>query len=207
VSKKVMVMENAELHRTVRAISITLDHTIAFYETYLPSGQDSVLIERVNRSDFYQAFNVVSDALYREVILGLCRIWESRKDTANLICLDAAFRHKKVLADLTSAGHAMDMDALKKWQGEIEAGRNSDELSALKRARDRALAHTASPNGVYKGNARVALFGDERKVLERTIPIVEEAGRFIGYSYVAPFEVQRQQRCSFAEKFWGQIGD
>jgi AbiU2 len=205
VSKKAMT--NVELHRTIRAISITLDHTIAFYETYLPSGQDSLLINRVNRSDFYPAFNVISDALHREVILGLCRIWESRKDTANLNCLDAAFRDKKVLTDLMTVGHSMDMNALKKWRGEIKAARDSDELSALKRARDRALAHTASPNRVYEGNARVALFGDERKMLERTIPIVKEAGRFIGYLYVSPFEVQRQQRRSFAEKFWGQIGD
>ena len=151
---------NLEIHRTVRAITLSLDETIAFYETYVPSGQDAALIERVNKSDFYPAFNVISDALYREVILGLCRIWDTRKDTANLNRLADEFRDTQVLADLHSAGRSVDTNALDKWLAEIDAGSKSDELSALKRARHRALAHTATPNGPYTGNARVAVYGE-----------------------------------------------
>jgi hypothetical protein len=46
----VAMPSNLEIHRSVRSISIALDETIAFYETYLPSGQDATLIERVNKS-------------------------------------------------------------------------------------------------------------------------------------------------------------
>lgn len=197
---------NLEIHRTVRAITLSLDETIAFYETYVPSGQNAALIERVNKSDYYPAFNVISDALHRETILGLCRIWDTRKDTANLNRLAGEFRDKQVLADLLSSGRSMDPSALAKWLAEIDTGSKSDELLALRRARHRALAHTATPNEPYKGEARVTVYGDERKLLERTIPLVEEAGKFIGYSYLQPLNDMRSNRHDFAKKFWDQIG-
>jgi len=73
-----------QIHRTVRAISIDLDLAVTFYETYVPSGQDASLIDRVNKVAFYPAFNIISDSLHRNVILALCRIWDTRPDTANL---------------------------------------------------------------------------------------------------------------------------
>lgn len=197
---------NLEIHRTVRAITLSLDETIAFYETYVPSGQNAALIERVNNSGYHQAFNVISDALHRETILGLCRIWEKRRDTANLNRLVGDFQNQQLLADLKSAGHTVDQTALTKWFEKIEAGYQSDTLSALKRARDRALAHTATPNEPYKGNARVAIYGDERWLLEYSIPLVEEASKFIGYSYVRPLSDMLRIRRDDAERFWDSIG-
>lgn len=60
---------NLELHRTVRAISVDLDYAIAFYETYVPTGQDTALIDRINKVDYYPAFNVISDSLHQSVIV------------------------------------------------------------------------------------------------------------------------------------------
>jgi AbiU2 len=197
---------NLEIHRVVRAISITLDETVAFYETYVPSGQDAALIERVNKADYHPAFNIISDALHREVILGLCRVWDTRADTANLNRLADEFRDAKVIAELKSIGHAVDPGILSNWLAEIDAGSTSDELLALRRARHRALAHTATPNEPYKGKARVAAYGDERKLMERTIPLVEQAGAFIGYSYVSPFAEQRRVRQEHSKKFWESVG-
>jgi len=199
-------MDNVEIHRTIRAISTDLDETIAFYETYVPSGQDPALIERLNKTDYYPAANAISDALHREVIIGLCRIWDTRSDTANLSQLAVQFRDSQVLSDLRGIGHAIDPSALTSWLSEFDDGSRSDELLALKRARHRALAHTATPNVLYKGPARVANYGDERKIIERTIPLVEEAGRFLGYSYASPFEDQRRMRKEFAQRFWERIG-
>ena len=62
---------NVEMHRTVRIISITLDETIAFYETVLPSGQDAALIERVNKSGYHPAFSAISDALHEAIAWAL----------------------------------------------------------------------------------------------------------------------------------------
>jgi hypothetical protein len=131
----------------VQIISITLDEAIAFYETYVPTGQDATLIGRVNKSDFHPAFNIISDALHRETILALCRIWDKDKDTANLNRLAADFRDKKVLAGLKSAKHEVDPDAMKKWLAAVVAGYKSEELEALRRARHRAIARLA---GVFR---------------------------------------------------------
>jgi AbiU2 len=108
---------------------------VAFYETYVPSGQDAGLIDRVNKSDFYPAFNVISDALHRNVIVTLCRIWDTRTDTANLNSLADEFRDPKVLADLMAIGHQVDPQHLGKWLTEIDMVSKSDELLALRRAR------------------------------------------------------------------------
>ena len=78
--------------------------------------------------------------------------------------------------------------------GSVRATNRCEELEALRRARHRAIAHTATPNKLYKGKARVAQYGDERKVLECTIPLVEKARAFIGYSYVPLFGEHRRIR-------------
>jgi hypothetical protein len=199
-------MASPALLKTVRAITLTLDETLAFYETYVPSAKDAALIERINKSGVHPAFNAISDALHRETILGLCRIWDTRRDTANLKQLAAKFRDAKVLAGLRGDGHTIPPTALEKWLAAVDSGSKCEEFLALKRARDRALAHTATPNQPYTGNAQGAKYGDERKMLERTIPLVETAGNFIGYSYVAPFADQRMTRQDFAKKFWNGIG-
>lgn len=190
----------------INAISIDLDLALAFYETYLPSGQDQALIDRVNKTDFYPAFNVISDALHREVIMALCRIWDTRTDTADINRSAEAFRDPAVIVDLRAAGHVIMSAKLTKWLSEIDAVNKSEELKALKRARHRAIAHTATPVEPYKGKARIAQYGDERKLLERTIPLVEQAGAFVGYSYATPYDAQRRLRREHAAKFWKNFG-
>lgn len=94
---------NLEIHRTLRAISGDLDSAIAFYETFVPTGKDAALIERINKVDFYPAFNVISESLHQSVIATLCRIWDTRSDTADLNSLADEFRDAKVMADLAGA--------------------------------------------------------------------------------------------------------
>jgi hypothetical protein len=186
-------------------VSINLDEAIAFYEAFVPTGQDKTLIDRMNKVDFYPTLNAISDSLHQSVVATLCRIWDTRRDTADLNSVAADFRDAQVIADLAAAGHAIDPGQLNKWLAEIEAVNKSDELLALKRARHRAIAHTATPNVAYHGPARVAQYGDERKIIERTIPLVEQAGAFIGYSYVRPYDEQRHIRLDHATKFWAHV--
>jgi hypothetical protein len=195
-----------EVHRTARVISIDLDLAVAFYETFFPSGQDADLIARVNKSDFHPAFNIISDSLHRNAIMALCRIWDTQSDSANLNSLAKMLANNQVLADLARAGHAVDPKQTKKWHADVARVNDSDELEALMTARNRALAHTASPNKAYRGKARVAMYGDERRVMEWTIPLVERANDLIGYAYVRPFDEQRRIRRETAAKFWAQIG-
>jgi hypothetical protein len=196
---------NVEIHRTVRAVSIDLDYAIAFYETFVPTGQDASLIDRINKVDFYPAFNVISDSLHQSVIVTLCRIWDTRRDTADLNSLADAFGDAAVIADLAAAGHMIDRGMLSRWLSDIDAVNKSDELAALRRERHRGIAHRATPNEPYKGAARGAVYGDERIIIERTIPLVVQAGAFIGYSYTTPHTDQRSIRKEHASKFWAQV--
>jgi hypothetical protein len=198
-------MSYLAIHRTVKAISSDLDLAIAFYETFVPSAKDARLIDRINKVSFYPAFNIISDSLHQSVILSLCRIWDKPADTANLNGLAREFRDAKVIADLAAVGYVVDQGKLRKWLSEINAGNNSTELSALRRARHRAIAHTPTPNKPYQGKVRVARYGDERKIMERTMPLVEQAGAFIGYSYGTPYVDQRRVRREHAEKFWATL--
>ena len=196
---------HVEVHHTARVISIDLDLAIAFYETFFPSGQNAKLVARMNNSDFYPAFNIVSDSLHRNAILALCRIWDTQSDSANLNSLAKMLSKSQVLADLARAGHPVDPRQIEKWQADVAKVRDSEELKALMTARHRALAHTANPNRGYKGKARVAVYGDERRAIEWTIPIVEWANAFIGYAYVLPFDEQRKIRREHAAKFWDRV--
>jgi hypothetical protein len=198
---RLSVTTNIELYRTARVINIDLDLALAFHETFLPSGKDGALIAQINKSDFYPAFNIISDSLHRNVIFALCRTWDAQTDSANLNSLARMFRNNQVLADLSRARHPVDPKQMKKWQAEVKKVSDSEELQALITARHRALAHTASPNKGYRGKARGAVYGDERQVIEWTIPLVERANVFIGYSYVRPFDEQRMIRREHAAKF------
>ena len=105
---------------------------------------------------------------------------DTQPDSANLNSLTKMFGNNQVLVDLARAGHAVDPKQMKKWQADVAKVKNSDELEALMTARHRALAHTASPNKAYRGKARVVVYGDERRVIEWTIPLIERANKFIG---------------------------
>jgi AbiU2 len=186
------------LVRTVRIVSIDLDLALAAYETYLPSGQDANLIKRVNKHDFYPAFNAISDALHRNAIIALCRVWDKDRETASLNTLARLFRKPAVLV---AEGHKINHKQLSDWLAEVERVQSADEFDALMTARHRALAHSARPDVPYKGKARAVVYGDERKVLEWTIPIVEQAGKFVGYTYM-PFADQRRLRQENSREFW-----
>jgi AbiU2 len=159
----------------------------------------------VNNSDFYPAFNIIADSLHRNAIMALCRIWDTQSDSANLNSLAKMFSNNQVLADIARATHPMDPKQMRKWQADVAKIKDSEELEALMTARHRALAHSASPNKGYKGKARIAVYGDERRVMEWTIPVVERVNAFIGYSYVPPFDEQRKIRREHAAKLWDQV--
>jgi hypothetical protein len=139
---------NVNVRRTAMVINIDLDLAVAFYETFFPSGQDATLIARVNRSDFYPAFNIVSDSLHRNAIMALCRIWDTQPDSANLNSLAKMFTNNQVLADIARAEHPVDPNQMKKWQADVAMVNTSDELKALMTmlARNCDLRSLASAN-------------------------------------------------------------
>jgi hypothetical protein len=191
--------------RVARRISIDLDEAIAAYETFKPTGSDRRLIARVNGAGFHPAFNAISEALHRETILALCRIWDPTKNTSNINWLVREICKSHLLSSYSQS----QQDAIKKghprWQLTIEKTNNSARFKALKRARDRAFAHSASPNQPYLGKARVAKYGDERRLIEITSALIEEINAAIGYWYVKPFKEQRLIRRKFSRGFWASM--
>ena len=171
-------LSNVEVHRLVRSVSIDLDLAVAAYETYVPSGQDAALIGRMNQTDYYPAFNVISDALHRNILSALCRIWDTRGgnpklgDTADLSAVAMAFRDPAVIADLASTGHVVDAVELSKWFADYDAVKNSKELLGVKTARHSAIAHTASPNPTrirHNRKAEQMVYGYERQVIQQRL--------------------------------------
>ena len=55
------------------------------------------------------------------------------------------------------------------------------------------------------GTGSTGEYGDERKIIERTIPLVEQAGAFIGYSYLSTYTDQQRLRREHATKFWANV--
>lgn len=185
-----------DIHKTLEAIVNNVDEAIAFYEVFSPTGSDETLVSMVNQMGLHPEFNIVSDALHRGAILALCRIWDTRKDTANIDILESWI--EKNCNDERSVHACL-------WLKEVRSVRQSDELGALKRARNRALAHTARTE--YSGTARVAQYGDERRILDRTIALAENANKFFTISPPICFQVWRHDRATGARAFWSTFAD
>lgn len=180
-----------DIHKTLEAIVNNVDEAIAFYEVFSPTGIDEALVSRVSQTGLHPEFNIVSDALHRGAILALCRIWDTNKDTAKIDILESWI--EKNCKDERSL-------PARQWLKEVRDVRQSDELAALKRARNRALAHTARTE--YSGPARVAQYGDERRVLDRTITLVENTNKFLTISPPICFRAWRRDRAKGARAFW-----
>jgi len=195
-----------EMLRTIKAIDEDLNSVIAYYETFVPSARNAKLIDRVNKTQIYTAFNVISDSLHRNAVMSLCRIWDSRRDTASLNCIARQLRKKG-----SSLFQSVLATAREAWLKEMGRVGRSTEMQALRRARDRALAHTATPNVGYRGKASILKYGDERIVMEWTIALVEELNEFVDYydlePSAVPFKTLREVFHEHSIRFWDRIGD
>jgi hypothetical protein len=191
-----------QMQDMARAISGNMVTAIAFFEVFRPSGQDKHLVKQVNSVGINAGHNAISDALHQGTILTLCRLWDERSDVASIP--QAANQLKRSVDAIEEIGHLVDRKLLRPWTDEVKAYNQSEELRALKLARDRAIAHTAAPNREYLGKSRRSVYGDERKVLEMTIPLVERLNRLIGYKWREYAELQRRWN-SEANKFWAHV--
>lgn len=190
------------LHMTTRAISLNLVEAIAGRELFQLTSKDSDLIKQVNSAGANPGFNVISESLHKGVILALCRIWEIDSISANVPSLAKKLGKDQVVRELEEGGRAIDRSELASWQRTVRDARDSEELKALVRLRNSAIAHTQSPQRLYVGKARRAQYGDERNVLQLTIPIVERGNALIGYSLGQSCTDLTTRWGTEAKKFW-----
>jgi AbiU2 len=174
-------MSDLELRRLTKRIHDDLQDAIAFYEVFVPAARDATLIDEVNAARVHPGFNAVCLALHGSAILALCRLWDTDRRAAHIPKAATMMRQRSVLeAIAASSGECPDPGQLAAWQQDVEAVQASEELKALRRARDRFIAHTANPNSKeHPRQARQSEYGDERRLLEMTIPIVERLDHFL----------------------------
>jgi hypothetical protein len=106
---------------------------------------------------------------------------------------------------VAASGHTIDPGQLSNWLSDIDVVNKSDELKALKELRHKGIAHTETPNLPPQRAVRVAVYGDEMIIIEKTISLAEQAGGFIGYSYMSSYADQRRLNKENAVKFWERV--
>jgi hypothetical protein len=187
-----------------RLVSKNLEEAISFYESFVPSARDSTLIQRINTAGINAGFNVISDSLHHSAIIALCRIWDKRRDVASLWTMKRRLENPRLIDEINDGPKKIDAAQVAMWSRKVEQAGKSEEVEAIKASRDFWLAHTKAPDHPYSGAARAEVYGDERRVLEMTEPLVIEANALIGYEYVS-FTKLRSVWPGEASKFWKAV--
>lgn len=189
--------EPSEPSDRLRSLNRNIADAIRCYELFAPTGQDRSLIDHVNATGLNPGFNIISDALHREAIAALCRIHEQDRATTNL---------QSVAKTARKAVGRESVDAVVAIEDKADALRRSPEFRALLRLRNEVIAHTADQSTRYHGQARGALYGDERFVVESTIPLIEELNALLGMVPPIDYADLRGRWRAEATKFWSALG-
>lgn len=209
----VAISRTSTAHLMARSVSRNLEEAIANYELFAPTGANLALIERINARKLNPGFNVISASLHHVVVITLCRIWDKRSDVASLHTIKTLLRkngYQKERAQVVKslgceAQFSFDNKRFEAWAAKIDCGSHAESLTAIKATRDNWLAHSTSPDKEYRGTARAEVYGDERNVIELTIPLVEEANELIGHKFL-DFNILRKKWADEASIYWSAIG-
>jgi hypothetical protein len=171
---------------------------IVYYEMSLLNGYRSTDVPRDARADY----SAVMEALERETILALCRMWDSHKRTARIPVIADELRQTETLKAIEAKrGTKPPKSEIKTWQRRVSAVLDSKELGILRDFRNQGLAHTESPSEACPSGPHLYRFGHERAVLDPRVEIVDQLNRFFGY----PHKGHAKQRAEWrlhAGAFW-----
>jgi len=90
------------------------------------------------------------------------------------------------------------------WLADVDGFEKSVELKALREFRNVRLAHRADPNRPdprIKRQARRIVHGDERKVLDATVGLVERLNVLVDYPHAALDDL-RKEWVGHGTAFW-----
>jgi AbiU2 len=167
---------SAKATRTARSVSMDLEAAIG-------CARDKRLLGSINVGKVHPSFNVISDGLHRNTIITVLRVWDRRHDVASLWSLKKLLDSPGLHKDFAEFDRSLDAKRIAAWSAALAEAEDSEELRALKAARNLYLAHSIAPDRPYLGDARVTVYGDERAAIEMTIPLVEEANALVGYTF------------------------
>ncbi|HEY1943500.1 MAG TPA: hypothetical protein VGH40_15410 [Roseiarcus sp.] len=203
------VTRTSTAHLTAMSVSRNLEEAIANYELFAPTGVNAELIDCINARKLNPGFNVISASLHHVIVISLCRIWDNRKGVASLWSINTLLKTNAYQDEreyiVKSSGYestfSFDEHRFVDWSGKLDRASRSDSLAAIKVTRNNWLAHTAAPDAIYRGVARAEVYGDERNVIEMTIPLVEEANALIGHEFF-DFNILKQKWMDEAAIYW-----
>jgi hypothetical protein len=153
------------LQKKVRAACDEFNMAIAFHEAWKPAAYDKALHERIGCSYAANTFLVVRQALRREMLLALMRLWDDNSKAVGMKCIANILRDKRIMDTLAADCEAywqdsplieldakfgrVQSDALRQHAMEAieiigsyaEGGSRYDTLKKLKTLRNEHLAH------------------------------------------------------------------
>ncbi len=177
----------------VQAASAELDFAMRMHEAWKPAAYDTALHERIGRSYAGHTFLVVRQALRREMLLSLMRLWDTDTKALRITAIANALSDRRIIDALAEASAAR----FGNWPGTKEA--MSAELSAdagkaialvrkyeengegygtfikLKTLRDEHLAHRQLAPTQVEMDAEVETFyQDMSSVIRLALHVVEK---------------------------------
>ena len=174
------------LRARVRAAVQEYDTVVQFHESWRIAAHDQTLHGRVSHSFAGQTFLIVRQALRREMLLGLSRLWDHRSEAIKIISIAEDLEDPTILDSLwpnTSSyaavrGRAAEAVALiRRYE---KGGSSYSILSRLRKLRNQYLAHhqiVAKPIGVVAEETiekeAEALYADSSKLMNLLGHVVE----------------------------------
>jgi AbiU2 len=165
-------------------------------------------MDRINEARIHAGLMAISDALYEGAVLALARLWDPHSRTATLIAAAELIKQEKVRTALEAlSGVPIDRKDLKAWRRDVEAVKGSSQLDAIRKARNRALAHSEDPNqGGDNTPVRMSLYENDIWVLDRTITIFDRFNTWAVFGATdGPFSDRRLRVNADAARFWDHV--
>jgi hypothetical protein len=90
------------LQKKVRAACDEFNMAMAFHEAWKPAAYDKALHERIGCSYAANTFLVVRQALRREMLLALMRLWDDNSKAVGMKCIANILRDKRIMDALAA---------------------------------------------------------------------------------------------------------
>src|SRR5262245_22340819 len=169
-----------------------LHYLLELHENNAIALYTPTLSQQIPTSFAANAFNVFQQGMYQFEIIRLCALWDSAKsDKENIPTIIELIAHPHVIEFLAQETASYWLSKEDQQFGQQEAQKARDELrqaiadsrailasdrhAAIMNMRDKHLAHSLSQTWRERevGRPLPMRYGDERKMLDDTLPIVE----------------------------------
>ena len=172
-------------------------HAIECQETFAFPSKDTAIRKSIEVSNKVRCYKICLDAIYFDFIMSLMRMYDSyERDT---VCFKNLFDYltDDFIHDFESKTQRKANTAIQSARHEFQKLNGSHLIGRLKTARHNMLAHTS----INFNRNQVARYGDAEKLLERTLPILNNLNSTIR-GKVEPYDKIRKYWKGYAIEFW-----